>query len=152
MPVIIWGNGACTYDGTSFEAFLTEIASQGIFIISAGTPHGRDNPNGKAETVDPIPSVLKTPLDWIFKNAGSGKYANVITTRVAAAGMSCGGIQAYTQADDSRVTAIAILNSGQKTAANPIPGKMSKPIFYFLGGPTDIAYENVRPTAMCYVP
>ena len=36
LPVVAWGNGACIHAGNRFRGFLTEIASQGILVISAG--------------------------------------------------------------------------------------------------------------------
>lgn len=142
LPVIVWGETGCSYNGRRFEGFLTEIASHGIIIIANGTPDGGDNPNGIAETSNPDGSGLKAGIDFIVKTAGTGKYANVDASRIAAAGQSCGGMQAYTQAQDARVSVIGIFDSGYTTASQA-PAKITKPIFYFLGGPTDIAYTNV---------
>jgi len=36
LPVIAWGNGACIHAGNRFRGFLTEIASHGFLVISAG--------------------------------------------------------------------------------------------------------------------
>ncbi len=36
MPIILWGNGSCTYMGNKFRNFLTEIASHGYLAISGG--------------------------------------------------------------------------------------------------------------------
>jgi len=36
LPVIAWGNGACLHAGNRFRGFLTEIASHGFLVISAG--------------------------------------------------------------------------------------------------------------------
>jgi hypothetical protein len=47
MPVVVWGNGACTMSGTMFKEFLTEIASYGYLVVSNGNPV--NNPN----TTDP---------------------------------------------------------------------------------------------------
>jgi len=33
LPVIVWGNGACSGNGAWFSKFLNEIASHGYFII-----------------------------------------------------------------------------------------------------------------------
>lgn len=38
VPVVIWGNGACTGWGGWFRKFLTEIASHGYLVISNGIP------------------------------------------------------------------------------------------------------------------
>jgi hypothetical protein len=36
LPIIAWGNGACIHAGNRFRGFLTEIASHGFLVISAG--------------------------------------------------------------------------------------------------------------------
>jgi hypothetical protein len=36
LPVISWGNGGCIHAGNRFRVFLTEIASHGFLVISAG--------------------------------------------------------------------------------------------------------------------
>lgn len=132
LPVLIWGEGGCISDGLAFQDFLTEIASQGVVVIASGAPEG----NGSTTS-----AMLKTSIDWITKVAGTGKYAQVDVTRIAVAGESCGGLEAYDLANDARVSSIGIFNSGafSGTAA----ATFTKPIFYFLGGSTDIAYANV---------
>ncbi|KAL2180443.1 uncharacterized protein P884DRAFT_297120 [Thermothelomyces heterothallicus CBS 202.75] len=67
--------------------------------------------------------------------------ANIDASRITAAGWSCGGIEAYAQIWDDRVQSIGIWSSGlpdNHTAANDF----TKPVFFFLGGPSDIAYGN----------
>lgn len=94
--------------------------------------------------------VLDTPallevLDWLDANAGQGDYANVDGSRVAVWGQSCGGLEAYSVAEDPRVSHVGVFDSGQLTneSSIEIAGTTTKPIFYFLGGPTDVAYPNV---------
>jgi len=150
--VLVWGQTGCSYNGRIFENFLSEVASHGIFILSNGTPGGKDNPNGIAETANPNPAQHKAAIDWVMQattttttaGTGSGKYSNIDTSRLAVAGQSCGGTQAYSISMDPRVTAIGIFNSGLINATDPLPTQITKPIFYFLGGSTDIAYQNVR--------
>jgi hypothetical protein len=36
LPVVVWGNGGCIHAGNRFRGFLTEIASHGFLVISAG--------------------------------------------------------------------------------------------------------------------
>ena len=36
LPIIAWGNGACIHAGNRFRSFLTEVASHGFLVISAG--------------------------------------------------------------------------------------------------------------------
>lgn len=59
--------------------------------------------------------------------------------------MSCGGVEAYTAGvNDNRVTTIGIYNSGllsEQESRNVVP-RINKPIFYFMGGPSDIAFNN----------
>jgi hypothetical protein len=74
-------------------------------------------------------------------------------TRIAVAGQSCGGIQAYTASLDPRIKATAIFNSGLINEVNKkyFP-KLHAPVGYFLGGPTDIAYANVRFYPLPFLP
>jgi hypothetical protein len=137
LPVIVWGNGACSGDGTGFSKFLTEIASHGYFIIANGKPGANMSSTTKA-------SDLPDAIEWVYANAGKGPYVTVDKTRLAAAGQSCGGIQAYSASLDPRVTLTGIFNSGLINQRNTVLfEKLHAPVGWFLGGPTDIAYENV---------
>lgn len=71
------------------------------------------------------------------------KYASVDISNVAAAGQSCGGIEAYSMRSNDRVNLLGIFNSGflPDSAEGPdIISEVHKPTFYFLGGSSDIAY------------
>ncbi|PVH80462.1 hypothetical protein DL98DRAFT_627516 [Cadophora sp. DSE1049] len=132
LPVLVWGQGGCIADSLAVEPFLSQLASHGILIIAGGTPKG----NGSTTAAQ-----MTAGIDWIVKKAGTGTYANVDATRIIAAGWSCGGIEAYAQSWDSRIQSIGIWSSGfltNQTAAASI----NKPVFYFLGGSSDIAYAN----------
>jgi hypothetical protein len=124
-------------DGTSFSPSLLEVASHGYFAVANGSPKGKGSTTAKmgVET-----------LDWLDKNAGNGKYANVDKSKIAVAGQSCGGLEAYKVGVDKRIKTIGIMNSGEFSAsATASTAKtVTKPIFYFLGGSGDIAYKNVR--------
>jgi hypothetical protein len=54
---------------------------------------------------------LKDSINWAGQNAGKGKWAHLDATRIAAAGQSCGGAEAYRIATEQRVTTIGIFNS-----------------------------------------
>jgi hypothetical protein len=137
LPVIVWGNGACSGNGAWFSKFLNEIASHGFFIIANGDPNG-SLPAGS--TAKDLPDAI----DWVYKNAGQGKYASVDKTKLAAAGQSCGGIQAFSASLDKRVTLTGIFNSGLLNEANTkYFADLHAPVGFFLGGSTDIAYKNV---------
>lgn len=139
LPVLLWGNGGCANDGTAFQAFLGEVSSYGFFAIASGPING---------TILPMTTsaVMKAGLEWVTANGGKGDYASVDPTKIAIAGQSCGGLEAYDLRADSRVSTIGIFNSGEFGANNSktIAGSITKPIFYFLGGSTDIAFANVR--------
>ncbi|KAL8368237.1 hypothetical protein RB599_003921 [Gaeumannomyces hyphopodioides] len=136
LPVMVWGNGGCAANGLSFRVFLTEIASHGYVIIASGAPNGQGTTTSKQ---------MRDSIDWISARAGAAgtAYATVDATKVAAAGMSCGGVEAYDQKDDARVATLGIFNSGllQNTGA---AATIRKPIFFFMGGTSDIAYQNAE--------
>jgi dienelactone hydrolase len=101
--------------------------------------------NGPSSRAQTTATSLTAVADWVDKVAGTGKYAGVDKTRMAISGWSCGGLQAYTVGNDTRFSTIGIFSSGQFTAADSqaVASKITKPIFYFLGGSSDIAYANV---------
>lgn len=37
LGVVVWGNGGCVHAGNRFRSFLTEVASHGFLVISAGS-------------------------------------------------------------------------------------------------------------------
>lgn len=125
--------------GTGFKKFLTEIASHGYYVIANGAPNG--NPGGALSTSEDMPKAL----EWVYANAGKGALETVDKTKIAATGQSCGGIQAYSASLDKRITLTGIFNSGLISQGNQAKLKtLNGPIGYFLGGPVDIAYNNVR--------
>ncbi|KAK8123181.1 alpha/beta-Hydrolase [Apiospora sp. TS-2023a] len=132
LPVLVWGNGACSADGRSNVQLLQQIASYGYLAISSGGPGQQGSTTAK---------MMTDSIDWAVANAGKGAYANVDATKIMAAGFSCGGVEAYAQIWDSRVSTIGVISSGlldNQTAAT----HFDKPILYVLGGQSDIAYAN----------
>lgn len=93
------------------------------------------------------PAGLKAALEWaIAQNADreSHYYQILDIDNIAAAGMSCGGLQALHMSDDARIKTILVMNSGyfggeDKASLNRMK---QKSVIWILGGPTDIAYEN----------
>ncbi|PGH18243.1 hypothetical protein AJ79_00582 [Helicocarpus griseus UAMH5409] len=135
LPVLIWGNGACSADGTMFLNLLNQVASHGFFVLASGTPGGSGSTTSQ---------LMADALDWVSQNAGSGDYAFIDASRVSVSGQSCGGLEAYDMVGDERVGTIGIFNSGfldEGEAQSVVPG-ITKPTFYFLGGESDIAYPN----------
>ena len=153
LPVLVWGNGACTNSPWEHYLFLNEIASHRFLVIATGYIPMDDKPyRGPMSTSgQQIESI-----DWaIAQNADkeSPYYGRIDVNHIAAAGMSCGGLQTLDNATDPRISTIMICNSGlfinPRTAVPnmPMPDKerlqeITVPVIYILGGPEDIAYEN----------
>ncbi|KAK4228732.1 hypothetical protein QBC38DRAFT_361268 [Podospora fimiseda] len=137
LPILLWGNGACSNNGLDFQGFLTQIASHGIFVISSGTPGGRGQTSA---------ALMTRGIDWVFSQEAKQRYPFLETSRIAVAGMSCGGVEAYNAgANDNRVSTIGIFNSGLLSVQDSerIARNLRKPTFFFMGGQSDIAYGNV---------
>jgi len=146
LPVLVWGNGACIHAGNRFRSFLTEIASHGILVISAGKigelaleVGPQENPvvRRPGEPAPPAAPVIPVApdsarnfrstadhlvqgIDWAFATnakAGHPLAGHIDTAHVAVAGQSCGGGLAITAAADKRVTALGVFSSGSRLAS-----------------------------------
>jgi hypothetical protein len=153
LPVLVWGNGACSNSPWEHYKFLNEIASHGFLVIATGHIPMEEVPyNGPRSTSEQqIQSV-----DWaIAQNAEkeSPFYGRIDVNAIAAAGMSCGGLQTLDNSADPRFKTLMIMNSGLFTnPAGAMPGmpmpekeklqNIKVPIIYILGGEEDIAYGN----------
>ena len=155
LPVLVWGNGACTNSPWEHFKFLNEIASHGFLVIATGFIPMEEEPyrGPMSTTQQQIESI-----DWAFaQNADpqSPYYQKIDVKHVCASGMSCGGLQTLFNCADPRITTLIICNSGlfnqqnfgQAVGGMPMPPKeklseIHTPILYMLGGKEDIAYEN----------
>jgi dienelactone hydrolase len=143
---MVWGNGGCLAVGTIMAPFLLQVASQGIVVIANGDPedpkkggtYASYGTYGKSTS-----KFLTDAIDWAEKNTGSPKWQHIDTSRIAAAGQSCGGTEVYGAAKDKRIKTLGIFNSGAFNGKSTAVKNFTQPIFYFLGGPSDIAYKNV---------
>ncbi|MEU8663412.1 cellulose binding domain-containing protein [Actinoplanes philippinensis] len=137
LPLLVWGNGGCAASGTAQINFLREISSHGFLAIANGAP------NGSGSTTS---QMLTQSIDWAFaenSRSGSKYFGRIDTSRVAVAGFSCGGLEAYAVSADPRVTTTMIFSSGLLNDADDYQlRRLTKPIAYFIGGPSDIAYPN----------
>ncbi|MEU4541212.1 cellulose binding domain-containing protein [Streptosporangium sp. NPDC023825] len=137
LPVFVWGNGGCSANGTSQLNFLREIASHGFLAIASG------GPNGSGSTTS---QMLTQSIDWaVAENSRQGGkyYGRLDTSKIAAGGFSCGGLEAYAVSNDPRITTTTIFSSGLLNDADDYQlRRLTKPIAYFIGGPSDIAYPN----------
>jgi hypothetical protein len=136
MPVLVWGNGACSDDGTSAQNFLAQVASYGFVAIASGSPGG----NGGSTTVD----WMTEAVAWVV---GGANGLNVDTSRIMAAGYSCGGTEAYQMQNNDAVSSIGIFNSGLLSDYD-FASQLTKPIIFALGGPSDIAHGNASHTCL----
>ena len=100
----------------------------------------------RAERAGTNSQMLTQSIDWaISENSrqGSKYYGRLDTSKIAVAGWSCGGLEAYAVSNDSRVTTTMIFSSGLLNDADDYQLKrLTKPIAYIIGGSSDIAYPN----------
>jgi dienelactone hydrolase len=92
-------------------------------------------------------TALVAAIDWLeaeSKNRNSRFYRKVDVERVAAMGMSCGGLMAYGASNDPRVATVGIWNSGlfedERNAA--VYAGLHGSVIIVTGGESDIAYAN----------
>ena len=153
LPVLVWGNGACTNSPWEHVNFLNEIASHGYIVLATGIIPMDDQPyqGPMSRTDQQIESI-----DWIIaQNAdpASPYYQKIDVANICLAGMSCGGLQSLFNCADPRIKALMICNSGLFIDSSiampnmPMPKKeklkeIHTPVIYILGGKEDIAYEN----------
>ncbi|MBO4812006.1 MAG: alpha/beta hydrolase [Prevotella sp.] len=155
LPVLVWGNGACTNSPWEHYKFLNEIASYGFLVLATGyIPMDEQPYRGPMSTTEQqIESI-----DWaIAQNSDptSPYYQKIDTKNICVAGMSCGGLQTLYNCADPRIKTLMICNSGlfnQQNASQAVGGMPMPPkeklneihssIIYILGGQEDIAYGN----------
>lgn len=155
LPIIVWGNGSCMDSPYEHVNFLSEIASHGFLVIATGTMPKEQGEQTKERSTS---AKMLQAIDWATaQNADKSSlyYKKLDTQNIAAAGMSCGGLQALEIASDPRLRALLVANSGifiDPVAGTLRPGlpqlvkaqlnKIHTPTLYLLGGPSDIAYTN----------
>jgi hypothetical protein len=137
LPIFVWGNGGCAANGTGQINFLREISSHGFLVIASGAP------NGSGSTTS---AMLTQSIDWaVAENSRQGGkyYGRLDVTKIAVGGWSCGGLEAYAVSNDPRVTTTLIFSSGLLNDADDYQlRRLTRPIAYFIGGQSDIAYPN----------
>jgi dienelactone hydrolase len=170
-PVLVWGEGGCAKNGLVFPEYLSEIASHGFVVIADGPPIARPAggpgagggpPPGAAGGAPPPGAgggpppdrftmvngtALVAAMDWLeaeSKHRDSRFYGRVNVARIAAMGMSCGGLMSYGASNDPRVATVGIWNSGLfEDARNaPIYAGIHGSVIIVTGGESDIAYAN----------
>jgi dienelactone hydrolase len=169
LPIIAWGNGACTNIGNRFRYFLTEVASNGYFIVAVG-PKAASTAEWKINLNpgDARPPTERTPgsyaaqltdaIDWaVAENSrkASPYFGKLDTRAIAVMGQSCGGLQAISAAADKRVKTAIIWNSGTfPDGTKPLAGtgdankaslkRLHTPVAWISGDDSDIAWVNAN--------
>lgn len=106
-----------------------------------GAPARPAVPGGMA----PDGTDLIKGLDWLeaeATRAGSRFHDKVDVKRVAAMGMSCGGLMAYGASADPRVATVGIWNSGLVQPDPKILEGIHGSVIIVTGNDTDVAYPN----------
>ena len=169
--VVVWGEGACVKNGLTFPEYLSEIASYGFVVVADGPPvppaprggqpgaagpaapprgaqPGAAAPGGRGGapvTINADGTPLTAAIDWLQRESAdpsSRFYQKVDTTRVAAMGMSCGGLMAYNVSADPRIATVGIWNSGLLQPDEKIFAGLHSSVIIITGGESDIAYAN----------
>ena len=155
LPVLVWGNGACTNSPWEHFKFLNEIASHGFIVVATGYIPMEEKPyQGPMSTTE---QQIES-MDWVeAQNAdpSSPYYQKIDVKNICVAGMSCGGLQSLYNCADPRIKTLMVCNSGlfnqqnahQAVGGMPMPPKeklqeIHTPVIYILGGKEDIAYGN----------
>jgi len=84
-------------------------------------------------------------VNWLeaeSTRAGSRFQNKVDVKRVAAMGMSCGGLMSYGASADPRIATVGIWNSGLITPDPKIYDGIHGPVIIVTGNDTDVAYPN----------
>lgn len=159
LGLYIFGNGGCRNDGADARFHLTQIASHGYLAIAPGSILSGPLTRTQAESDghDNTYKELVAALDWALAEndrQGSLFHQRLDPTAIAAAGHSCGGLQALQFAEDPRLDTVVVHNSGvlNNPEEFPDPGmelpdksvleSLHTPVIYFLGGEEDVAYPN----------
>jgi len=109
----------------------------------AAAAKGKGAPGGRGNMTDG--SALIAAIDWMekeVKDPTSRFYQKVDATRVAAVGMSCGGLMSYGASADPRIATVGIWNSGLFEKDQKIIGGIHSSVIIVTGGESDIAYAN----------
>jgi len=169
--VLVWGEGGCAKNGLMFPEYLSEFASHGFVVIADGPPVARPpgGPNGAAPGAGPPPgaggpppggagppanrasmvngTALVAAIDWLEAESAdrNSRFFNKVDVgRVAAMGMSCGGLMSYGASNDPRVATVGIWNSGlfEDEGNAKIYAGIHGSVIIVTGGESDIAYAN----------
>lgn len=139
LPVVVWGNGGCMRASLAWQTMFDRWSQAGF--VTVGLDVGPDgNPMAMHSWQEHAEQI-----DWVVQEnerEGSPFYGKLDTTRIIAAGNSCGGVTALSvAANDDRVTGVYVLSgsSALGTADVNVMGAITVPVGYSEGGPEDIS-------------
>lgn len=144
LPIVVWANGGCVRGSITWEPLFQRWASAGFFVLALDTGPGA----GMLAMTNK--KQHRALIDWAFKQneqPNSPYHGALDTTRIVAAGNSCGGVTALqVTAEDPRVAAVFVLSgSSALNAANAkVMGAIKVPVGYIVGGKEDIAGANAN--------
>jgi len=144
-PILVWAEGGCLLDGTLFGQWLLEAASWGFVALGDGIPTDPSADPGTNGFADMGGGPQTMAMDWITaenERPCSQYYHKLAVDKIAVSGQSCGGIMSLSAAADKRVTTVIIDNSGLFSPDQTVYSGLHTPIAYFIGGSSDIAYNN----------
>ena len=149
LPLLLFGNGGCADTSVGYERMLTEVASHGYVVVAIGEMQNflNERPTGQTESSELIRG-LELMLE-LNRTKGAEYYHFIDTTKIAAAGHSCGGAQVLCNAGDPRLSTYLILNAGMGDmemagASRASLPQLHAPILYIVGGPSDVAFRNAQ--------
>lgn len=144
-PILVWGEGGCSQNGSSNAASMAEIASHGYFVVADGTPGGSGSRSLNSSDVVAMAEPLIAYIDWaIAENSKpcSAYYHALDASKVAANGFSCGGLMSTGTAGDPRITTWGSTSSGTFSEDRALYDSVHTPVLIIEGGQSDVGYEN----------
>lgn len=165
LPILLWDNGYCNENNDWYRYFLNRLAESGFLVIARGSAGGDggqlnflDSPSsgmitrdGNNADFEVSTQLMRDALDWAIEEnerPQSKFFRRLDTARVATIGYSCGAVAAMrTAAADTRVRSVLVYNSqvdvveGDELTPGQTTGRVTQPIAWVIGGPTDITYE-----------
>lgn len=127
---------------TSSTDSNTENTNQ---TTTQSTTQPATQPRRRPVNLKPDGTDLIAALDWVeAKNSDKQHrfFQKANMKKIAAMGMSCGGLMAYGASSDPRISTVGIWNSGLLQADQAIYDALHTSIIIITGGETDVAYPN----------
>lgn len=152
LPVLVYGNGACSGSGWGYERMLFYFASNGYICVEIGEMEMDDSDRDDGGSNE---GQMRDALNWFATQSATktSPYYNLVdANNMCTSGHSCGGAQAIANCGNTHVKTVVICNAGMggenglwMGGAGPQTLKeLRGPILYMTGGPDDVAYGNAE--------